>query len=103
MRWRGQICYRWATVVVDDGWSSSLEKLVDRWGLLPRWFMNEDKARWSVKLPEGEKVLIKGGNLWEADGLKAKISMAGHILYGESLGTMSLVIMRRCGIDDKQG
>ena len=49
---------------------------------------DETKGRWSVQLPEGEKVWIKGENLWAVDGMKARISMAEHILDEGSPGML---------------
>ena len=49
---------------------------------------DETKGRWSVQLPERGKVWIKGENLWAVDGLKARITLAEHILDGKSPGMM---------------
>ena len=49
---------------------------------------DEAKGRWAVRLPEGEKVWIKGENLWAADGLKARMSMTEHIMDEENSGLL---------------
>ena len=40
---------------------------------------DEARGRWAVS-SEHENVWIKGENLWVVDGLKARMSMAEHIL-----------------------
>ena len=46
-------------------------------GLLGKY--DETRGRWAVSLG-GDNVWIKGENLWAIDGLKARMSMAEHIL-----------------------
>ena len=46
-------------------------------GLLSTY--DEDRGRWAVS-SEGESIWIKDEKLWVADGLKARMGMAEHIL-----------------------
>jgi hypothetical protein len=48
---------------------------------------DEAKGRWAVAT-EGEKVWIKGENLWAVDGLKARMSMIEHIMDAENSGLL---------------
>ena len=56
-----------------------------------------------MELPKGEKVWVRGENLWAVDGLKARVSMAEHILDVEHPGLLWSVILGRSGIGDRRG
>ena len=67
-----------ATVLMHDLVSQGDVKC--QMGLLGAY--DKTKGRWSVQLPEGEKVWIKGENLWAVDGLNEGKGQHGRAHLG---------------------